>query len=399
MASLLPACPLFALVGGVPSGGGVAISAVPTASLQGLGAGGGDTAKAFEAAAAHSQWLTSLALLVIGGSMLVLLHRDYIRPASSIGRSSFLLFLVGWACLAFSIWKGARAQQVYLACLVTPPTTAARVAHLKVSLGLDLDNQIAFMGWGLIVFAIWLLVYLIWWISGGDLRDRVRESAGPGGGQGGIAFCLAMLGLLMLPMCVAAECDCDHYPYRPNPPCYTTCSQKVLSYSSAAALTILGIEMALAHELVQAKQRNQIHSFSDLPPSQQAKLDFALQHANPVLLKYLASPPQEKAHLVAMLKQGLQQQQLVEATQLAERQATEQQRLKEGQARERTMAQGTAHAAELAARQAAQEKDLRERHEREAREMATKHSSVKASAEKAQAEHQSHEAGSHSTGR
>jgi hypothetical protein len=85
---------------------------------------GPDTAKAFEAVSSHSQWLTSLALVVIGGSMLVLLHRDYVRARTRFGRAFYLLFVGGWAFLALSIWKGARAQEVYLSYLMVPPTIA-----------------------------------------------------------------------------------------------------------------------------------------------------------------------------------------------------------------------------------------------------------------------------------
>jgi hypothetical protein len=298
-------------------------TAVAGPSLQPLVAGappltasaGAETAKAFEAASSHSQWLTSLALLVIGGSMLVLLHRDYVRPGTRLGRAFFLLFIAGWTFLTLSIWKGARAQQVYLAFLMSPPHGATRLASLHTNMNSDLGNQILFLQRGLAAFGMWLLAYLIWWLAGGDLRDGARAAASPVTAHKqtrllGVAVLCATMGALGVPARAAAECDCDHYPYQPDPPCDKVCSARVFSNSTEADLMVLGIDRPLAHAIVEARQGNHSNHallLADLQPAEQQELKAALERARPAVLHFLASPLAEKPHLAARLGETLHQ--------------------------------------------------------------------------------------------
>jgi hypothetical protein len=72
-----------------------------------------------------------------------------------------LLFLPGWLSLARSIYLGARAQGAYLAYLLVPVTTL-QLATQK--LNEDIGNEVFWMLWGLAIFFIWLLLYLLWWV-------------------------------------------------------------------------------------------------------------------------------------------------------------------------------------------------------------------------------------------
>lgn len=128
-----------------------------------------DPRAAFEAAAAYSQTLMGWALLVLGGSVVALLQRSYLRPESRYIRSSYLLFTLGWTFLARSIYFGTKVQEVRLAFLFqrTPDFTA-----LRKTLNLDLLRQVRSLQYGLLVFCLWLAIYLMWWIWTKQKLDR-----------------------------------------------------------------------------------------------------------------------------------------------------------------------------------------------------------------------------------
>lgn len=116
---------------------------------------------AFEAAAAYSQTLMGWVLLVLGGSVVALLQRSYLRPESKGIRFTYLLFAFGWAFLARSIYFGTQVQQVRLAFLFTK---TPKFPALRKALNLDLLRQVRSLEYGLLVFGLWLAIYLIWWI-------------------------------------------------------------------------------------------------------------------------------------------------------------------------------------------------------------------------------------------
>lgn len=126
---------------------------LPTVSL--------DPKAALEAAASYSQTLTGWALLVLGGSVLALLQRAYMRPESKAIRSAYLLFVVGWSLLARSIFYGTRVQEARLGFLfqTKPDFIVSRKA-----LNSDLLLQVRNLEYGLLVFGLWLAIYTAWWI-------------------------------------------------------------------------------------------------------------------------------------------------------------------------------------------------------------------------------------------
>ena len=116
---------------------------------------------ALEAAAAYSETLMGWVLLVLGGSVVALLQRSYLRPESRSMRLTYLLFVLGWAFLARSIFFGTRVQQVLLAFLFQRnPNFSA----LRNTLNKDLLKQVRNLEYGLLAFGLWLAVYLVWWI-------------------------------------------------------------------------------------------------------------------------------------------------------------------------------------------------------------------------------------------
>jgi len=124
------------------------------------GAAGLDPAP-FAAVAASAQTLMGWALLIIGGSVVAIVQRCYVRPASRSVRRIYGLFVPGWIFLALSIYWGTRVQGVYLAALfVNHPD----VPQLKFTINSDYADQIQSLRYGLSFFSVWLVVYLLWWI-------------------------------------------------------------------------------------------------------------------------------------------------------------------------------------------------------------------------------------------
>lgn len=124
--------------------------------------------KAIEAAVSFAQSLAQWEFIIVGASMLVLIGTSYYRPSSIYMRRVYLLFLPAWACLGGSIYFGTQAQRVYLAYLLLSATTSEGAT---MALNHDMGSQIVWMRYGLGFFAIWLVVYLMWWIFDGKAGE------------------------------------------------------------------------------------------------------------------------------------------------------------------------------------------------------------------------------------
>ena len=116
--------------------------------------------KSFEAVVSFAQSLAQWEFVIIGASVLVLVGTSYNRPRPLLIRAFYLLFLPAWGCLAYSIYRGMRAQEAYLAYLLLPVTT---IGGATITLNKDIQAQIFWMWSGLLCFGIWLVAYLIWW--------------------------------------------------------------------------------------------------------------------------------------------------------------------------------------------------------------------------------------------
>lgn len=113
-----------------------------------------------ESAGAFAQSLAQWEFIIIGASVLVILGTSYYRPQRKLFRLSYLLFIPAWGCLAYSIYRGVRAQETYLAYTLLANSSSEGVIK---ALNHDLNSQIRWMWVGLVCLAIWLTVYLIWW--------------------------------------------------------------------------------------------------------------------------------------------------------------------------------------------------------------------------------------------
>jgi len=127
--------------------------------------------KALEVALSFSQTLTGWAILIIGGSVLILVGSSYYRPKVPWMRWAYLTFIPAWIFLSVSMYKGVRVHGAYVAYLV-----ARRPNFFNTR---DTMNDYAYcqtwtMEFGLAIFGLWLLAYLIWWIF---LKERESSDA------------------------------------------------------------------------------------------------------------------------------------------------------------------------------------------------------------------------------
>lgn len=117
--------------------------------------------KSLESAVALVQSLIQFALLLIGGTVVILLSASYHRPKNVLVRGCYLLFIPGWALLGLSVNSGVRAQGAYTSYLIR---SKADLTQTKATMTGDANNQVFFLKSALVVFGIWLFIYLLWWI-------------------------------------------------------------------------------------------------------------------------------------------------------------------------------------------------------------------------------------------
>lgn len=120
------------------------------------------TDKALELAVSFSQSLSQWAYIVMGGSVAILLRDLKYRPKDNVVRHSFWLFVPGWANLGVSIYEGMRVQQRYVARWMNPNP---QINDIVTKFNFHTAWQIRCMKLGLLFFAVWLVVFLVRWIT------------------------------------------------------------------------------------------------------------------------------------------------------------------------------------------------------------------------------------------
>ena len=112
----------------------------------------------------NSKTLTGWALTIFGGSILAIASTSYLRPLSRKVRAIYLLFVPGWLFLGLSVFEGDQLSRSYTA------TVFAKSHELLLKIGsninIELAAQMNYFNWGLGFFALWLVVFVLWWIFG-----------------------------------------------------------------------------------------------------------------------------------------------------------------------------------------------------------------------------------------
>ena len=117
--------------------------------------------EALRAATDHARDLITLAVMVAGATIAIVINAAYKRPDAWQMRIVYLLFPVGWFCLARSIHFGIQLRGVYLAHLFSLPTSEL---DFICPATIDAQAQRVSLEWGIYVFAFWLSIHLVAWI-------------------------------------------------------------------------------------------------------------------------------------------------------------------------------------------------------------------------------------------
>lgn len=93
-------------------------------------------------------------------------------------RLIYLLFPMGWAVLGFSIWNGMRVRGTYIAYLLgQPKDVTQRTDRIEQLNGFALSQE-EWLYFGLAIFAVWLLIYLIWWLFWSNGKRKAEKTNG-----------------------------------------------------------------------------------------------------------------------------------------------------------------------------------------------------------------------------
>jgi hypothetical protein len=130
--------------------------------------------KSFDAAVSLAQSLTQWGFLIIAGSVLTLVGTSYYRPGHTVIRWSYLLFLVAWFSMGWSIFEGIRVQMANVARLFQSNPDLLEFRRVMTH---DANGQITYMEISLCLFGMWLLFFSLWWIFHNEPKTVSRAVA------------------------------------------------------------------------------------------------------------------------------------------------------------------------------------------------------------------------------
>ena len=109
-----------------------------------------------------SSKLTTWALSITGGSILIIIDDSYFRPFNITCRYAYFLFLIGWILLGISMYHAfAITRHVMVSDLYKDRSLLTQILE-KCNRRFFL--QMRFFQFGILTFGIWLIFFLLWWI-------------------------------------------------------------------------------------------------------------------------------------------------------------------------------------------------------------------------------------------
>jgi len=112
----------------------------------------------------QSNLIITWSLAIFGGSLLVLLNTaDYAHPKTLPLKEIYLCFVISWICLiislsyAFDITGAVRAKNMY-------DNSEENMKDIFRKANRSLGIQMFFFKMALLSLAIWLMIYVYWWI-------------------------------------------------------------------------------------------------------------------------------------------------------------------------------------------------------------------------------------------
>jgi hypothetical protein len=110
-----------------------------------------------------SATLVTWALSIVAGSVVAIVSTSYLRPSNARVRLIYLLYLPGWVFLSVSIYLGNQVSMRYVAAQFVKEEVVRTIAQ---QINRDFRSQQVMLMIGLLMFAAWLCLFLLWWVFG-----------------------------------------------------------------------------------------------------------------------------------------------------------------------------------------------------------------------------------------
>ena len=107
----------------------------------------------------ESNRVSSWSLLIIGGSLLAVLHKDYLKLLEY--KYLYFIYIIGWISLCASIYWGQSVTRSYLASMFVKPNFVEASSKEANKL---FGRQLTWFMLGVTLFAVWMIAFLILWI-------------------------------------------------------------------------------------------------------------------------------------------------------------------------------------------------------------------------------------------
>jgi hypothetical protein len=107
----------------------------------------------------ESNRISGWCLLIIGGSILAILHKDYLKLEGY--KWLYFIYILGWLALCLSTYFGQTVTRGYLASLFVTPD---RLDGVSEKVNIQFAKQLGWFMAGVIIFAAWMVIFLILWI-------------------------------------------------------------------------------------------------------------------------------------------------------------------------------------------------------------------------------------------
>lgn len=110
----------------------------------------------------YSKEFVTWSLSLLGGSILLILGTDHIKPPSKTFRLIYFIFFPAWYCLVICIHDYTKMKNASFDLNITSKIQS------QLNICRDINNlyahQINYFFYSIIFLSIWLCLYLIWWI-------------------------------------------------------------------------------------------------------------------------------------------------------------------------------------------------------------------------------------------
>lgn len=113
-----------------------------------------------------SSSMLTWALSILGGSLLVIVNSAYYRPPLKV-RLLYLVFVPAWVFGFLSIYQSNLISRRLAAAFLQGKggeKQLDRLEKIAAKANSELGNQILFFQIMLILLAVWLTIYIIWWV-------------------------------------------------------------------------------------------------------------------------------------------------------------------------------------------------------------------------------------------